>query len=51
MDPKIVGLIVVIVLVAIVAAIMISRKRQAERLRQSFGSEYDRQVEEAGGSR
>lgn len=51
MDPKIVGLIVVIVLVAIVAAIMISRKRQAERLRHSFGTEYDRQVEEAGGSR
>ena len=51
MDPKIVGLIVVIVLVAVVAAIMISRKRQAERLRQSFGSEYDHQVEAAGGSR
>jgi hypothetical protein len=51
MDPKIVGVIVVVVLVAIVAAMMISRKRQAERLREAFGSEYDRQVEAAGGSR
>jgi hypothetical protein len=51
MDPKIVGLIVVVVLVVIVAAIMISRRRQGERLRQAFGSEYDRQVAEAGGSR
>jgi hypothetical protein len=51
MDPKIVGLIVVVALVAIVAAIMISRKRQAERLREAFGSEYDRQVEAEGGSR
>lgn len=51
MDPKIVGLIVVVVLVAIVAAIMVSRKRQAERLREAFGSEYDRQVEAEGGSR
>lgn len=51
MDPKMIGLIVVVALVAIVAAIMISRKRQAERLRDSFGTEYDRQVEAAGGSR
>ena len=51
MDPKIVGVIVVVVLVAIVAAIMFSRRRQGERLRDAFGTEYDRQVEEAGGSR
>lgn len=51
MDPKIIGLIVVVLLVAIVAAVMISRRRQAERLQQTFGAEYDRQVEEAGGSR
>jgi hypothetical protein len=51
MDPKIVGVIVVVMLVAIVAAIMFSRRRQGERLRDAFGTEYDRQVEEAGGSR
>jgi hypothetical protein len=51
MDPKIVGVIVVVVLVAIVAAIMFSRRRQGERLRDAFGTEYDRQMEEAGGSR
>lgn len=51
MDPKIIGLIVVVVLVAIVALIMISRKRQGDRLREAFGAEYDHQVQEAGGSR
>lgn len=50
MDPKIVGVIVVVVLLAVVVAIIISRKRQAERLRGAFGTEYDHQVEAAGGS-
>ena len=48
MDPKIVGIIVVVVLVAIVAAIMISRRRQAERLRETYGAEYEREVRESG---
>jgi hypothetical protein len=51
MDPKIIGAIVVVALVAIVAAIMMSRTRQGERLRESFGPEYERQVQAAGGSR
>jgi hypothetical protein len=51
MDPSVIGIAVVIALVVVVAAIMLSRRRQGDRLRQSFGSEYDRQVEEAGGSR
>src|SRR5689334_7312643 len=51
MDPKIVGITVVVVLVAIVAAIMISRKRQGERLRETYGEEYEREVRESGGSR
>lgn len=51
MDPKVIGIIVVVVLVLIVAAIMISRKREAARLRETFGPEYDREVEAAGGSR
>ncbi len=51
MDPKLIGAMVVMVLVLIVAAIMVSRNRQGDRLRQSFGSEYERQVEKSGGSR
>lgn len=50
MDPKVIGAIVVVALVLIVAAVMMSRKRQGERLREAFGSEYDHQVEAAGGS-
>jgi hypothetical protein len=51
MDPKIIAAIVIVALVVIVAGILMSRKRQGERLREAFGSEYDRQVEAAGGSR
>jgi hypothetical protein len=51
MDPRIIAAIVVVALIALVAAVMISRRRQGDRLRESFGSEYDRQVEAAGGSR
>jgi hypothetical protein len=51
MDPRIIAAIVVVALVAIVTAVMISRRRQGDRLRQAFGSEYDHQVEAAGGSR
>lgn len=50
MDPKVVGIIVVVVLVVIVAAIMFARRREAERLRNAFGAEYDHAVERAGGS-
>jgi hypothetical protein len=51
MDPKLIAVIVVVALVVIVGAIMFARRRQGERLRESFGPEYERQVQEAGGSR
>src|SRR5690348_5930565 len=52
MDPKIVAIIIiVVVLVLIAAAVMFYRRREGERLRKAFGPEYDREVEEAGGSR
>ena len=51
MDPKIIGAIVVVALILVVAAVMMARKRQGDRLRQAFGSEYDHQVDAAGGSR
>jgi hypothetical protein len=51
MDPRIIAVIVVAALVVIGIAVMVIRKRQGERLRQAFGSEYDHQVEASGGSR
>ena len=40
--------IVIAVLVVLGVAVMLTRKREGERLTQRFGPEYDRQVEEAG---
>lgn len=51
MDPKIIIAIVVAVLIIIGIVLMIARKRQGERLKKQFGPEYERQVQEAGGSR
>jgi hypothetical protein len=51
MDPLIIGLIVVVALIAVGAFIMVSRRRERERLQQHFGSEYERQVQDSGGSR
>lgn len=51
MDPKIIIAIIVVALIIIGIALMIVRKRQGDRLRQHFGQEYERQVQEAGGSR
>src|SRR5690348_965791 len=41
-------IIVIAVLVVIGVAVMLMRKREGERLKERFGPEYDRQVEEAG---
>jgi len=43
-----IAIIVIAVLVVIGVAVMLMRKREGERLKQRFGPEYDRQVEEAG---
>lgn len=51
MDPKIIIAIVVVALVIVGVVLTIVRKRQRDRLKQHFGTEYERQVEEAGGSR
>ena len=40
--------IVIAVLVVLGVAVMLTRKREGERLKQRFGPEYDRQVVEAG---
>ncbi len=52
-DPRlIIGIIVFVVIVAIVIAIVVyQRKKNAERLRNRFGSEYDRAVLERGSER
>jgi hypothetical protein len=50
MSPTLIAIIVIAVLVVAGIALMVMRKREGERLKQSFGPEYDRQVREAGGS-
>lgn len=51
MDPKVIIAIIVVILIIIAIVAMIARRRQGERLKDRFGPEYDRQVQEAGGSR
>jgi hypothetical protein len=49
MDPRIEILIAaVVVIVAIVVAVVVARQRRRAKLRQQFGSEYDRTVREVG---
>jgi hypothetical protein len=50
MDPKILTAIILIVVavLAVVAAILYERRRRTERLRQTFGSEYDRVARRLG---
>jgi len=52
-DPKfILGIVVLVVIIAIVVAIIVvQRRKQTERLRNRFGSEYDRTVLERGSER
>ena len=51
MEPWMIVLLVFAALVVVGLVIISMRKREGERLRQKFGSEYDHQVEAAGGSR
>lgn len=52
-DPRIIiGIIVLVVILAIVVAVVVAqRKKNTERLRNRFGSEYDRTVLERGSER
>lgn len=51
MDFKIIIAILIVALVIIGVVLMVARRRRGERLKEHFGAEYERQVEEAGGSR
>jgi hypothetical protein len=44
-------IIAVVVVIALVAVVLALRARQRANLRQTFGSEYDRTVDNAGGKR
>ena len=51
MNPTVIALIVIAALILIGIAVMVMRSRERERLQKQFGPEYERQVDEAGGSR
>lgn len=51
MNTTLIAILVIAALVVIGIAVMIMRSRESQRLRERFGPEYDRQVQEAGGSR
>jgi hypothetical protein len=51
MQPEIIVLIILAAVVLIAVAIVLAVKRRSERLRERFGPEYDRTVEQAGGRR
>jgi len=51
MSPIVIAIIVIIALVVIGAVVTFMRRRERERLQGRFGSEYEHQVEAAGGSR
>jgi hypothetical protein len=51
MDPKIIGLAVIVILALIAVALIVVNKRKKEALRQRFGTEYDRTVRERGSER
>jgi hypothetical protein len=47
-DPKILGLIVVAILVIVVVIVVAMAQRRKAALRQRFGGEYERAVQERG---
>ena len=52
MDPKIlIPVIIVVAALIVVAAVLIARQRKSKHLKQQFGPEYDRAVEQQGGAR
>ena len=52
MDPKIlIPVIIVVAALIVIAAFLIARQRKSKRLKQQFGPEYDRAVEQQGNAR
>jgi hypothetical protein len=51
MNPTLIAILIVAALVIAGVAFMVMRSRQRERLQKHFGSEYEHQVEAAGGNR
>jgi hypothetical protein len=51
MQPELIVLIVLAVLVVAAVLIAVAARRRSQRLRERFGPEYDRAVQEAGGRR
>jgi hypothetical protein len=52
MDPKIlIPVIIVVAALIVIAAVLITRKRKSKHLKQQFGPEYDRAVEQQGNAR
>jgi type II secretory pathway pseudopilin PulG len=51
MSPTLIVILVVAVLAIIGIALMVTRSRQRDRLQEHFGTEYEHQVEAAGGSK
>ncbi len=47
-DPKIIGLAVIVIVALIAIAVVVANRRKKEALRQRFGTEYDRTVRERG---
>jgi hypothetical protein len=50
-SPILIAVIVVALLAIVIVIVMTERKRRSEKLKQHFGPEYDRLVQEKGGSR
>jgi hypothetical protein len=52
MDPKIlIPVIIVVAALIVIAAVLITRQRKSKHLKQQFGPEYDRAVEQQGNAR
>ena len=49
MDPKIlIPVLVVVAALIVIAAVLITRQRKSKHLKQQFGPEYDRAVDQQG---
>lgn len=51
MSTIVIAVIVIVAVAVIIGALMVSRRKRGERLKQQFGPEYEHQLHESGGSR